>query len=334
MNPASTGGGRGKLPRSVESYFLQVQLANFEVLELMHITIALLRSHVEAGYLTNKFIEKINLFHYDISEKVRLRQIGHVGRPNHFNLRDIEKLSNLIGNLSVTHRAHFNLSDQSNENDPIEMIEEQNIIESLHVYLNIVYACRFESMADQTAVRQLIDQYFPPAFEFQRSTTIDYDLNLLGYVRLGFVYIEKKDHPATTAPCVHSPRTLEHLQILATGVVSKATVLIEGDDCSGKTGIVCELARLCGRRLLMLNLNHETTTSDLLGSWTVINKNSHDSRRTQQSRQFLNEFLRLTLAELLKGNERYIEQIISIVNQWEKRRSTAASRCDLFFRSR
>ena len=335
MNPASVGGGREKLPRSTQAHFIQVQLAAFEVHELMHITISLLRSHLDAGYLTPKLVETINSFHYEISEKARLRQIGRIGGPYDFNLRDIEKLSKLVAALSVTHRAHINLSESStattttgntDEGDSIGKIEEQNIIRSLHVYLDIVYASRFEHVHDQNLVREMIREHF----RLDASTTanhrpepIDSDLQLQGYARLGFVYIEKKEYQSTYRPCVHSQHTLEKLQLLAAATVSKATVLIEGGDCSGKTAIVCELARICGRRLIVLNLNHETTTSDLLGSWSVINKHSCEKRRKQNSKQLLSDIVRFTLAVLVPlahefhDAQQLIRTMTLLIDQWE-----------------
>lgn len=333
MNPAFTGGGREKLPRSIQAHFIQVQLAPFEIYELMQITISLLRPHLDANYLTNRLVEKINQFHYEISEYARLRKIGRVGGPYDFNLRDIEKLSNLIAALSVTHHAHMNLSDgrslpttHASASDNLSKIEEQNLIRSLHVYLEIVYASRFECVDDQKLVRQMIQQHFileNSTEENQRQSIIDSDLNLQGYVRLGFVYIEKKEYPSYYRPCIHSPRTLEKLQLLAAATVSKATVLIEGDDCSGKTAIVCELARVCGRQLIILNLNHETTTSDLLGSWAAVNKHSYQNRRKQNSQQLLTSIVRFTLITLLPMAQQYqdieklIEKLTCMLEHWE-----------------
>ncbi|CAF2953951.1 unnamed protein product [Rotaria sp. Silwood2] len=338
MNPASIGGGREKLPRSTQTHFIQVQLTAFEVHELMYITIALLRSHLDAHYLTSTLVEKINQFHYEISEKARLRQIGRLGGPYDFNLRDIEKLSNLIGAHSLTHRAHMSLSEgttPTNKDDEnnLSKIEEQNIIRSLHVYLDIVYASRFEYVQDQNLVREMIRNHFQldtNTSVHNQQDLIDSDLNLQGYARLGFVYIEKKEYQSTYRPLVHSQRTLERLQLLAAATVSKATVLIEGGDCSGKTATVCELARLCGRRLLVLNLNHETTTSDLLGSWTVINKNSYEKRRKQTSEQLLNDIVRFTLAVLIPLSQQFydaeklIRTIINLIHQWEHEKSDQA----------
>lgn len=335
MNPASIGGGREKLPRSTQTHFIQVQLSAFEVQELMYITISLLRSHLDDNYLTSALIEKINQFHYEISENARLRQIGRLGGPYDFNLRDIEKLSSLIAAHSVTHRAHMNLSEgtilSTAENEMnLSQIEEQNIIRSLHVYLDIVYASRFEYVQDQNLVRQMIRTHFPlettkDSMENQFEH-IDTDLNLQGYTRIGFVYIEKKEYQSTYRPLVLSERTLEKLQLLAAATVSKATVLIEGGDCSGKTATVCELARLCGRRLLVLNLNHETTTSDLLGSWTVINKTSYEKRRKQMSEQFLNDIVRFALAVLIPlsqqfyAAEKIIRAMTNLIQRWEHRK--------------
>ncbi|CAF3432646.1 unnamed protein product [Rotaria socialis] len=336
MNPASIGGGREKLPRSTQAHFIQVQLSTFEVRELMFITISLLHPHLVAGYLTEQLVEKINMFHYEISEKARLRQIGRLGGPYDFNLRDIEKLSKLIAAHSLTHRAHMNLSEgvtstttNTVDDDNLRKIEEQNIIRSLQVYLDIVYASRFEYVQDQDLVREMIRQKF--ALDISSTTTIvnnrkeliDSDLNLQGYARLGFVYIEKKEYQSIYRPIIHSQRTLEKLQLLAAATVSKATVLIEGGDCSGKTALVCELARICGRRLLVLNLNHETTTSDLLGSWTVINKHSYEKRRKHISEQLLSDIVRFALAVLIPLSQQFyeVEQLIRtitrLIHQWE-----------------
>lgn len=60
---------------------------------------------------------------------------------------------------------------------------------------------------------------------------------------------------------MHSPATVERLETLAAACQSRCAVLLEGDTCSGKTALVQELARLAGRRLVVVSMTAETGVS-------------------------------------------------------------------------
>ena len=66
------------------------------------------------------------------------------------------------------------------------------------------------------------------------------------------------DEAGWAAPLVHTPKLLRDLEMLTAGCQSRRTVHLEGDTCSGKTALVMELARLAGRRLLVVPMTANT----------------------------------------------------------------------------
>lgn len=59
-------------------------------------------------------------------------------------------------------------------------------------------------------------------------------------------------------PLVLTRGTCRRLEMLATACQSGRTVCVEGDTGSGKSALVQELARLAGRRLLIVPMTAET----------------------------------------------------------------------------
>ena len=66
------------------------------------------------------------------------------------------------------------------------------------------------------------------------------------------------DEASSTTPLVHTPGTLQRLEMLAAATRSGRTVCLEGDTASGKTSLVAELARLAGMRLRIVPMTAES----------------------------------------------------------------------------
>ena len=86
----------------------------------------------------------------------------------------------------------------------------------------------------------------------------------------------------------------------------KLAVLLEGGECSGKTALVQELARIAGRRLVVLNLHQDTLTTDLLGSWTATDKQLGLRRFLASARHCFSQILRCFV--LLANPEQHLFQ--------------------------
>ena len=74
---------------------------------------------------------------------------------------------------------------------------------------------------------------------------------------------------STTHQFVDTPASLKQLQKISVAAQSKRVVMVCGNDCSGKTSLVVELARRTGRNLVVLPMTAEMETSVLIGQWVM-----------------------------------------------------------------
>ena len=123
-------------------------------------------------------------------------------------------------------------------------------------------------------MRALIDEKMPLTPVLQKhmqraSQTIDQRGS--SFLRIGSVYMRKGVFSSDDIPkLVHSPRTVERLELLAASCQSTRAVLLEGATASGKTALVQELARLAKRELIVIPMNQDVETSDLIGQWLPV----------------------------------------------------------------
>ena len=105
---------------------------------------------------------------------------------------------------------------------------------------------------------------------------------------------------------VHSPSTVQRLELLAASCQSQRAVLLEGTTASGKTALVQELARLAKRELVVIPMNQDVETSDLIGQWLPVTAAEGYAGITEAVSAFLADALAeiVTLVlTLLSGDE-------------------------------
>jgi midasin (ATPase involved in ribosome maturation) len=94
MNPASVGGGRSRLPRSVRNLFTAVELQAPSSEELKAIMLQLLYPAVQRGLLDKEHVLHLLDFHQAAVQAVQHRDIGRgQGAASEPNLRDLIKVS-------------------------------------------------------------------------------------------------------------------------------------------------------------------------------------------------------------------------------------------------
>ena len=112
-----------------------------------------------------------------------------------------------------------------------------------------------------------------------------------GILQIGSVYTTRGNYIDDRPSLVHTPATRHQLKMLAAAVQSQQPILLDGDTCSGKTAHVAELAKLCGRRLLVLPMTQDTEVADLVGQWAPSNAMRNMTTWEQQVRDIAHTVL-------------------------------------------
>lgn len=92
MNPASIGGGRTQLPRSIRCLFNSVHMAAPSTEELSCIMLHIFAGCLEADTIAPETVSKLFLLHQRIADALQRREIGQGGGASEFNLRDLIKV--------------------------------------------------------------------------------------------------------------------------------------------------------------------------------------------------------------------------------------------------
>ncbi|CAM9111349.1 unnamed protein product, partial [Ectocarpus sp. 13 AM-2016] len=325
MNPTSVGGGRTRLPRSLQALFTTVILDRFkddELLEIIKRSFALLLDASSPGgdgedwgVITESQLEKVYNLHRKIIDWVGQRDIGRSGGPFEFNLRDLIKLRDVLDGNAHNMHDHYRFfrpnaasagePEQRSSTTHTEPPDVRTL--ALNKFVSLVYARRFQSRDDQRRVQDLINQahFLGTSDDFTGVAEPEVDSSVPGMVRIGTVYLTQGTCEAfgetlsAPASLVHSPETIERLEALAAAVQSRRAVLLEGDTCSGKTALVKELARLCKRRLVVIPLTHDVETSDLIGQWLPSTPASQEASKLESCIRELKEASNLLLVYII-----------------------------------
>lgn len=266
MNPTSTGGGRARLPQSISCLFMMVKLEEYVSDELALIMRGLFANALATRLITDKQLCSIFDLHMEVVKLVKAREIGRLGGPYDFNLRDMAKVKDVLQSCMQDHMCHYGFLPKSQQEQSQQASYGDVAIVAIRQYLQLVYTQRFQDTADQAKVNELIERRFPSSSAATPASP-SIDSSVSKYVRIGSVYLSKHGETSSTPPAVHTPETVRQLELLAVACQSGRSALLEGDTCSRKTLLVQELARLTGSKLLVLCLNQDTETSTLIGQW-------------------------------------------------------------------
>lgn len=91
MNPASVGGGRSQLPRSLRNLFTAVQVGKPSSAEVRDIAADLFGDCLHYNLLDGQHVERLLDFHEAVITAAERRDFGR-GAPAEFNLRDLIKV--------------------------------------------------------------------------------------------------------------------------------------------------------------------------------------------------------------------------------------------------
>ena len=290
MNPASVGGGRTKLPRSVENSFLSINLQEYEREEENQICAYQFNNQgLVPRLLKVDDVKRLLDFHFGVKLMISRREIGRQGGPYELNVRDLLKVGDVLEGNMENHLSHMELS--SSEKNVYELDNARVI--SIRTAVSLVYCRLFNDVEDQEKVQQQIKKYFPFSNELstEGSKRITLDASLPNSFRIGFVYLAKDVSAVPYRSLVLTTQLKDQLQTLGCAVASGRSIVLEGNTCSRKSALVCELARLCKRNLHVFSLNDETETDTLIGRWVPFKPRLSLKKATEKSLINFNETL-------------------------------------------
>uniref|UniRef100_A0A8C4NG77 Midasin n=1 Tax=Eptatretus burgeri TaxID=7764 RepID=A0A8C4NG77_EPTBU len=245
QNPLQQGGGRRGLPRSFLNRFTQVYIDQLSAADMELISASMYPS------LDPSFVGKIVEFNNQLCHAVLEKRCwGLLGGPWEFNLRDVLRWCELAAE------------------------EMESRPKRLGQHIGLVYAERMRSLEDRRQVYSLFAQVFgfdnveelvegprgplhvtPETLQVGSSILVrgeasghDYDLGL------------------KRSLCLH-PGWLCRLELLSKAAERAWPVLLVGSAGSGKSSLVQGLARLAGRKLILLSMNSAMDASEMLGGF-------------------------------------------------------------------
>ena len=291
-NPESIGGGRNRLPDAVESCFTTVYLTELTNPEFLFIGNSKLETQlVNEDHMDSKYVLPILSFQSALENLIKSKRIGT--KKDCVNLRDLEKMIKVIKTTSESHRLCGGIVDDSKEIKSNQQTNSDLTIGAIRTCADLIYSKRFANEKDKDEVRLLIDKCFP--LKNKSNVINDIESDFEEYVRIGFVSIKKGTHLSTKlAPFYKTKEITEDLIAVAAAVQTKSTILIQGGNSAGKTSLILNLASICQRKIVNFQMTKDTTTSDLLGSWTANNSDIIKHR------------LECILKELFKGLVKFV----------------------------
>ncbi|CAF3680158.1 unnamed protein product [Rotaria sp. Silwood1] len=303
MNPTTIGGGRSKLPRSISNLFTTVQLDDYDNDELGAILQSLFDYDVEQEKtITRDHLKTLFELHTSLKQEVNQGLLGRTGGPYEMNLRDLSKFRDIFRGCikdQIFHYRFFNTDESS------EQLQETNITTapttstleekmqtsdarmlSIRKFAEVVYACQFHGHEDYERTRSLIQKKFEINEALSaREQDQSIDASVANVVRIGSIYIRTgtEEPSSSSTHLVHTKLTIQQLELLAAACQSKRSILLEGDICSRKSSLVMELANITRNRLIVIPLNENYETSDLIGSWlpSMYSSNQNNTLQTK-----------------------------------------------------
>jgi hypothetical protein len=163
MNPERVGGGRTKLPESIKSLFTAVKLDVPTDKELSLILLSVFKSCIQRSLVSAPAVSCIFNFHQAVCAALSRRDIGKVGGPYEFNLRDLIKTRDIVDKLMTDFVHHFNFASSA-EAGPTRPPQEAAGLDkaqlcALRGVLETVYAACWQDPEEQHEVKQLFQKH-------------------------------------------------------------------------------------------------------------------------------------------------------------------------------
>jgi midasin len=280
QNPMQQGGGRKGLPKSFLNRFTKVHLERFLANDLETITRAKYPS------INSSTVAKMVRFNTAVYIRTtETRQIGHLGYPWDFNLRDVLRWAELMAKTSeVSNSARLDDAEAAR-------------------WLDMLYVQRMRSLSDREAVIQIFEEVFEvtcnidtaPPYSFIQTDPTEQCPSAYAFVVGSSTLYRRKQIVADThiELLQQQLRTFENLiKVIDMGWLA----ILVGDSGCGKTAIVRTLARIAGIKLCEYTISSSADTSEFLGCFEQIDASKTVKQKIQLLLQVMNTVCGLILA--------------------------------------
>jgi MoxR-like ATPase len=167
-------------------------------------------------------------------------------------------------------------------------------------------------------VCQKVNKFFPLSSSVNGEATSACDITVVeGSVRIGSIYMTQGNAFSDASQLEHTKVTMTQLEMLAAAAQSQRAVLLEGDTCSRKTALVRELARITRHELIILPMNEDTETSDIIGQWLPMTAKDGKSSFRLQIREIIKVIMRSVVlcCSDLKGKDQALREAFNIISR-------------------
>ncbi|MDD5135742.1 MAG: HEAT repeat domain-containing protein, partial [Candidatus Omnitrophica bacterium] len=207
-------------------------------------------------------LDRIDWFHSRLKDFSMARRIGQDERdPYYYSIRDLLKLGGRI-------RAKIDKAEAATKKK-LTPTERRAIVVREVVS---VYADRIRSEEDRENVLGRINEVFDGTNE-----PLNYEIRTIGQgaVKIGDTVIRKRDGrgpyvPGASARLFETETTNKYLAKIAEMIEMKEMPLLVGPTGSAKTSLVRYLAYLTGNNFVRVNLDAQTDTSEIIGSYVPV----------------------------------------------------------------
>ncbi|CAF3506451.1 unnamed protein product [Rotaria sp. Silwood1] len=314
MNPSTIGGGRSKLPSSINNLFTIVHVDDYTDDELRIILNQLFLYDLEKKNIDMTQLDQLFDTHVSFKACIGEGVLGRTGGPYKLNLRDLSKFRDVFRHSIDNQMSHYEflntIIDENTNNEDHNVESSKKLIKevnssvdvstarqlSITKFAQVVYACQFQGEKDFIEACKRIDDKFRVNKKIEEKSC-SIDTSSATVVRIGSIYIKSgSEEPSTAVPSlIHTRKTIRQLESLAAACQSKRTILLEGDVCSRKTSLVIELARITRHRLIIIPLHENYETSDLIGSWLPGTEQKRDTLLLNKIETLFKDIIKLIL---------------------------------------